>query len=304
MRFTKMQGAGNDYVYVDCFAEPMPSRSGGAGPADRRSAFRRRRRWADPDLPLRSGRRPDADVQRRRLRIGDVRQRRPLRGQVRVRPRHRPQADAAKSKPARGVLTLELEIANERVHRVRVDMGPPILEMERIPIKLPDVPPNRADCRFSRARDVQDGRRNTGRRIRQRAMAREARLAAGLTTDAKKLLIASDLKMTGVSMGNPHLVMYHPAVANVSVATLGPILETHPFFPKRINVHFVQVDGRQEVTMRTWERGSGITLACGTGACAVCVAGVLTGRTDRRILAHLPGGDLELEWRRPTNTST
>jgi diaminopimelate epimerase len=69
------------------------------------------------------------------------------------------------------------------------------------------------------------------------------------------------------------------------------------FFPKRINVHFVQVDGRQEVTMRTWERGSGITLACGTGACAVCVAGVLTGRTDRRILAHLPGGDLELEWR-------
>ena len=65
----------------------------------------------------------------------------------------------------------------------------------------------------------------------------------------------------------------------------------------RINVHFVQVDGRQEVTMRTWERGSGITLACGTGACAVCVAGVLTGRTDRRILAHLPGGDLELEWR-------
>ena len=67
-------------------------------------------------------------------------------------------------------------------------------------------------------------------------------------------------------------------------------------FPERINVHFVQVHSLSEVTMRTWERGSGITLACGTGACAVCVAGVLTGRTDRRLLAHLPGGDLRLHW--------
>ncbi len=67
-------------------------------------------------------------------------------------------------------------------------------------------------------------------------------------------------------------------------------------FPRRINVHFVQVHSPQEVTMRTWERGSGITLACGTGASAVCVAGVLTGRGGRKIVAHLPGGDLELEW--------
>ena len=67
-------------------------------------------------------------------------------------------------------------------------------------------------------------------------------------------------------------------------------------FPRRVNVHFVEVLGPGEVRMRTWERGSGITLACGTGACAVCVAGVLTGRTERKILAHLPGGDLELEW--------
>ncbi len=74
------------------------------------------------------------------------------------------------------------------------------------------------------------------------------------------------------------------------------MLETHPIFPRRINVHFVQVHGPGEVTMRTWERGSGITLACGTGASAVCVAGSLTGAPNRKILAHLPGGDLELEW--------
>ncbi len=85
-------------------------------------------------------------------------------------------------------------------------------------------------------------------------------------------------------------------VAAFPVETVGATLERHPAFPNRVNVHFVQVLDRGEVRMRTWERGSGITMACGTGACAVCVAGVLTDRTDRKILAHLPGGDLELEW--------
>jgi diaminopimelate epimerase len=85
------------------------------------------------------------------------------------------------------------------------------------------------------------------------------------------------------------------------VAKLGPVLEHFAAFPKRINAHWVQVRSRGEVTMRTWERGSGITLACGTGACAVCVAGAVTGRTDRKILAHLPGGDLMLDWRHADN---
>ena len=102
-------------------------------------------------------------------------------------------------------------------------------------------------------------------------------------------------------MGNPHLSSLrqcgtHPA------RDVGPLpLIEHPAFPRRINVHFGKDHSRREVTMRTWERGSGITLACGTGACAVCVAGVLTGRTDRKILAHLPGGDLQLEWRESDN---
>ena len=87
----------------------------------------------------------------------------------------------------------------------------------------------------------------------------------------------------------------------VGLDRIGPIIEKHKAFPRRVNAHWVHVHNRGEVTMRTWERGSGITLACGTGACAVCVAGVLTGRTDRRLLAHLPGGDLELEWREEDN---
>ena len=81
------------------------------------------------------------------------------------------------------------------------------------------------------------------------------------------------------------------------LAKIGPEIENNPMFPQRINAHFVQVHDRTHVTMVTWERGSGITLACGTGASAVCVAGVLTGKTDRNITAHLPGGDLQLEWR-------
>ncbi len=97
-------------------------------------------------------------------------------------------------------------------------------------------------------------------------------------------------------MGNPHAIIYVDDVDRFPLELLGPTLEHHPTFPRRVNVHIVDLVGTNEVRMRTWERGSGITLACGTGACAVCVAGVLTGRTRRRILAHLPGGDLELEW--------
>src|SRR5438034_7077846 len=94
-----------------------------------------------------------------------------------------------------------------------------------------------------------------------------------------------DPQMTCVSMGNPHLFLYCLHVDAVPLETIGPVLERQPIFPNRINVHFVQIHSPGEVTMRTWERGSGITLACGTGASAVCVAGVLAGRTERKILA-------------------
>jgi len=104
------------------------------------------------------------------------------------------------------------------------------------------------------------------------------------------------LWMTCVNMGNPHAVFYVDEVADWPLEVQGPKIENHKLFPERINVHIVEVVSLDEVRMRTWERGSGITLACGTGACAVCVAGVLTGRSGRRILAHVPGGDLEIEW--------
>jgi diaminopimelate epimerase len=109
------------------------------------------------------------------------------------------------------------------------------------------------------------------------------------------------LQVTAVSMGNPHAVAFVPEITDDLVLRIGPMFEKHPAFPRRVNVEFVEVISRTEVRMRVWERGSGETQACGTGACAVCAAGVLTGRTDRRIIAHLLGGDLELEWSESDN---
>lgn len=99
-----------------------------------------------------------------------------------------------------------------------------------------------------------------------------------------------------VSMGNPHAVIYIDDDRSLADPALGAELEHHPAFPNRINVHFVRVKSPTEVEVYHWERGSGATLACGTGACAVCVAGVLSERTERHITAHLPGGPLELQW--------
>ena len=97
-------------------------------------------------------------------------------------------------------------------------------------------------------------------------------------------------------MGNPHCITFVEKLSDEWVLAVGPKVEADPHFPRRVNAEFVEVLSPTEVRMRVWERGSGETLACGTGACAVCVAGVLSGRTERKILAHLPGGDLELRW--------
>jgi diaminopimelate epimerase len=160
-----------------------------------------------------------------------------------------------------GLKTLELITAGETVEAVRVNMGPPRLNPADIPVKLPGE-------RAINVPIILNGRR---------------------------------FDMTCVSMGNPHAVIYVDDVSAVPLEQVGPELETHPLFPRKINVHFVQVVSPREVVMRTWERGSGVTLACGTGASAVCVAGVLTVKTGRSILAHLPGGDLKLEWRASDN---
>lgn len=103
-------------------------------------------------------------------------------------------------------------------------------------------------------------------------------------------------EITAVNMGNPHVVIFEDNLDRCPLARYGPAIETHKSFPQRTNVHFVRVCNQNEIVIRTWERGAGITLACGTGACAAVVASCLNNRTGRSVLAHLPGGDLKIEW--------
>jgi len=121
--------------------------------------------------------------------------------------------------------------------------------------------------------------------------------ADGEVLDRPLVVDGRTWSVTCVSMGNPHCVVFVDDVAGLPLETLGPRFEHHPFFPRRVNTEFVRVDGRERLTMRVWERGSGETMACGTGACAVGVAAARTGRSARRVTVTLPGGPLEIDWR-------
>ena len=149
------------------------------------------------------------------------------------------------------------------VTKVRVDMGEPILEPDKIPVILSD------GCEKVIGHDL-------------------------FVDDA-------NYKMTFVSMGNPHCVVFVDHVGNIPIETLGPKFENHVCFPNRINTEFVHVLDRQNVWMRVWERGAGETLACGTGACATAVACILNGYTDDHVTVHLKGGDLDIFWDRNDN---
>jgi diaminopimelate epimerase len=261
MRFTKMQGAGNDYVYVDCFEQRV------SDPAALARVISDRHYGVGGDglilvMPADDG----SDV-RMRMFNADGSESEMCGNGVRCVAKYAYDHGRSRANPMRvqtgaGVKVIELHLdAAGKVSAATVDMGPPALEPARVPVLL------------------------GGERV----------------VNAPIEALGERLVMTCVSMGNPHAVIYVPDAAAVELERLGPALERHKLFPKRANIHFVQVNSPSDVTMRTWERGSGITLACGTGASAVCVAGVLTGRTGRRILAHLPGGDLELEWREANN---
>jgi diaminopimelate epimerase len=156
-----------------------------------------------------------------------------------------------------GIKNLTLFTEGDKVSKVRVDMGEPRLERADIPMK--GAPGRVIDEPIT----LKDG---------------------------------TVLRITALSVGNPHAVIFVDDTKNFPVGVYGPELENSPLFPRRTNVEFVTVLSGGEVIQRTWERGSGETLACGTGATAVCAAGFLTGKTGRNITSHLSGGDLELEW--------
>jgi len=255
MRFTKMQGLGNDYVYVDGAAERVDD------PAALARAISDRHFGVGADGLILILPDDEADV-RMRIFNADGSEAEMCGNGIRCVAKYAYDRGLARGEEIRvatagGVRGIRVQVGPDgRAEAATVDMGPPVLAPARIPVKLP-------------------GERAVNAPIRTAERAFE---------------------MTCVSMGNPHAVIYVDDAAAIPLADVGPKIERHPLFPERVNVHFVQVASADEVTMRTWERGSGATLACGTGASAVCVAGVLTGRTGRELLAHLPGGDLHLHW--------
>jgi len=119
----------------------------------------------------------------------------------------------------------------------------------------------------------------------------------GEVVDYPVVFAGRPVAITCVSMGNPHCVIFYPPGKALPVEELGPMIETDPLFPAKTNVEFIRVLGEREMDFQVWERGAGITLACGTGACAAVVAAARTGRTGREVLVHLPGGDLNIEWK-------
>ena len=258
MKFTKMQGAGNDYIYVDCFQNKPPLDPVGLS---RKISDRHFGIGGDGLILITPSEIADA---RMRMFNADGSEAEMCGNGIRCVAKYVYDHGIAKKRSlkietGRGVLSLELEIARDMVQQVRVDMGAPILEAAKIPTTLSGNPPN----------DV--------------------------------ALPRFDLRVTCVSMGNPHAVAYVEQITDDLVLGVGPKIEVDPAFPRRINVEFVKVNRPDDVTVRVWERGSGETLACGTGACAVAVAGVLTGRTERRLTAHLPGGALQLYWSETDN---
>ena len=265
MRFTKMEGCGNDYIYVDGTAEQIPYEKkpeivrrlsdrhfgiGGDGiifinPSD----------VADFEMEM-----WNSDGTRGAMCGNGIRCVAKF-----VYDKGLTDKEKITVVSAGSVKYLDLTVEDGAVKKVRVDMGAPILEASKIPVKVEGNPV----------------------------------VAAPITVQGK------EYRMTCVSMGNPHAVVfpeeYARDLSDLPIQEIGPYFEHHELFPDRTNTEFVKVVDRQNVNMRVWERGAGETLACGTGACAVGVSCILNGLTEDHITVHLLGGDLEIEWNREAN---
>ena len=257
MKFTKMQGIGNDFVVVDNLSDPIPEEQlaglslkvndrkfgiGGDGLIlvlpSRMADFRMR--MFNPDGS-------EAEM------CGNG-----IRCFAKFIFDHRLYTETnLKVETAAGVKTLKLSPKGGVVESVKVDMGQPRLRRSEIPMRGDD-----------------------------------SSIVMGETLKAD----GHKFEITAVSMGNPHVVIFEDNVELFDLARFGPHIENHKSFPQRTNVQMVQTISNSEIILRTWERGAGITLACGTGACAAVVAASLNGKTGKRVNVHLPGGDLLIEW--------
>ncbi len=258
MKFTKMQGLGNDYVYVNCFEESVPDPvSAAIAVSDRHFGI-----GSDGLILIRPSETADCEMD---MYNADGSRGAMCGNGIRCVAKYAYDHHIAR-KPrmtiatGSGIKTVDLTIENDNVLSVTVDMGAPVLTAKKIPV-LADDPEGDA---------------------------------VGLPIHIGN----RDLRFTGVSMGNPHAVLFCDRIDDLDLEKIGPDFENHPIFPDRVNTEFVKVLDRRTIAMRVWERGSGETLACGTGACAAAVASILNGHVDadHPVTVRLLGGDLKIFW--------
>lgn len=260
MKFTKMHGLGNDYVYIDGIsgnAVEQPSQLA-IQMSDRHFGI-----GGDGIVLILPSSTADA---RMRMFNTDGSESEMCGNAIRcvgkyLYDHHLLQKETLTIETLAGIKHLTLNIHNHLVKTVRVDMGEPILDSCQIPVLSDSSPVIRKPVEVN------------GHRY----------------------------EFTAVSMGNPHCVIFVPEITDAMIFEDGPKLETHPFFPKKTNVEFVKVISGEALQMRVWERGSGQTLACGTGSCATLVAAVLNGFVESSATIRLLGGELQIEWDRSSN---
>ena len=260
MEFTKMQGLGNDYVYVNCFKEKIENPSEMAVKvSDRHFGI-----GSDGLILIKPSEVADFEME---MYNADGSRGEMCGNGIRCVAKYvydygLTDKTSISVETLGGIKYLDLTVEHGKVTLVKVDMGTPILKPELIPI-----------------------------------------VAKGETVIDEPIMVGGkEYHMTGVSMGNPHDVVFMDDIKNLEIEKRGPLFENHERFPNRINTEFVNVIDRHTAQMRVWERGSGETLACGTGACAVAVACILNGLTENTVTVKLLGGDLRIEWDREKNT--
>ena len=284
MQFVKMHGIGNDYIYIDAFTDSAVEQNADWPELTRAMSRRHTGIGADGVIlvcrPLEPGAPHGAADVRMRMFNADGSESEMCGNGVRCVARFAHDRLGVTARPmavetGRGTLMIDYAVEDGALTRATVDMGEPVLDLPDIPVDFEALAHTGAP-----AQSV-------------------CHLELELPGEPRTLVF------TPVSMGNPHAVffadaneeLFEPDLKNLEVDRIGPVIEHHGAFPRRINAHFVTVQSPSELTMRTWERGTGETQACGTGACAVLVAAALTGRAERHALIHLRGGDLRIEWR-------
>ncbi len=258
IKFTKMEGLGNDYVYIDCYSKKqdiknesslakfMSNRHFGVGSDG--LILICKSNIADFKMRMFNSDGSEAEMCGNGIRcVGKF-----------VYDKNLTKKTEVEIETLAGIKKLQLEVTNGKVEKVKVDMGEPILDVTKIPIS---------------------SKENI------------------VTIEAQNM----KFKFTCVSMGNPHAISTIKNVDNFEIEKYGPIIEKNEIFPNKTNVEWIEIINKNKIKMRVWERGAGETLACGTGACACVVAGVLNNILDRKVLVELLGGKLEIEWNKNDN---